>query len=754
MGSRSVGFVKLFVVLMVLALWPLSTVRSSQKPARVDFGRDVQPIFKQNCIDCHGADQQMLGFRLDRRRDAMKGGRNVIVPGNSGMSRLYLKLTGNKFGQQMPPTGALSEEQINIIKNWIDQGAEWPDDLAGDTATSPPDPKAISIMKTLLAGDIHAFNKLASAEPKIGNLKGNGGTTPLMQAVLYGDPESVRLLLEGGADCNIKNNVGATALMWAVDDPVKTRLLLAHRADVNARSDDSRTALMIAAGNVGSSEVMKLLLDRGADASVRSPGVTGYSAPLLDAARIGDDARMRLLIERGAVVTGLAFGPLASSNRANCSKCLDMLLERGDRARLSEAALALAPPVNDGTAVRLLLDRGADPNAKDPDGYSLLMLVASSDSIPVETVRTLIERGADLNAKNPDGKTALDLARLRGSTPIVDLLVKAGAKPGLAPSYEVPRPKPAATIRAAVERSIPLLQKTDSVLMQKTNCVSCHHNTLTAATLAIARKNGFSVDDQIASGQVKRIGAFLETWRERMLQGVAIPGQSGTVSAILLGLADENYPPDEATDAAARIVMLRQLPDGRWQPSSHRPPTEASDVHITAISLRALQVYGPKAHRSKYVDSVKRAADWLMKVKPQRPDERAFQLLGLAWAGFKPDNAIVRHIVRDLVAEQRSDGGWASLHSLASDAYTTGLALAALKQAGAVKSTNASFKQGIAFLLKTQLADGTWYVKSRAVPIQPYFESGFPHGHDQWISAAATNWATTALALAAGPKKQ
>ncbi|MBA3295603.1 MAG: hypothetical protein H0U19_01600 [Acidobacteria bacterium] len=51
------------------------------------------------------------------------------------------------------------------------------------------------------------------------------------------------------------------------------------------------------------------------------------------------------------------------------------------------------------------------------------------------------------------------------------------------------------------------------------------------------------------------------------------------------------------------------------------------------------------------------------------------------------------------------------------------------------------------FLLKTQLADGSWFVKSRALPIQPHFESGFPHGRDQFISAAASNWAALALAL-------
>ena len=75
----------------------------------------------------------------------------------------------------------------------------------------------------------------------------------------------------------------------------------------------------------------------------------------------------------------------------------------------------------------------------------------------------------------------------------------------------------------------------------------------------------------------------------------------------------------------------------------------------------------------------------------------------------------------------------------------------ALKEAGALPVTDKAYKRGIEFLLKTQLEDGSWYVKSRSIPFQPYFESGFPHGHDQWISAAASNWATMALALSIGP---
>ena len=86
---------------------------------------------------------------------------------------------------------------------------------------------------------------------------------------------------------------------------------------------------------------------------------------------------------------------------------------------------------------------------------------------------------------------------------------------------------------------------------------------------------------------------------------------------------------------------------------------------------------------------------------------------------------------------------------MTSDAYATGQALVALAESGAVRTSDAAYTRGVQFLLTTQFADGSWFVKSRAIPFQPYFESGFPYGHDQFISAAGTNWATMALAVAA-----
>ena len=141
--------------------------------------------------------------------------------------------------------------------------------------------------------------------------------------------------------------------------------------------------------------------------------------------------------------------------------------------------------------------------------------------------------------------------------------------------------------------------------------------------------------------------------------------------------------------------------------------------------------------------AIRRAAAWLLRARPTTTEDRAFHLLGLTWAGA--DRRAIQRAGRALAAEQRADGGWAPLPSLGSDAYATGQSMAALAESGVLTPASAAYARGVQFLLTTQLADGSWLVRTRAIPVQPHFESGFPHGRDQFISAAATNWATIAL---------
>jgi hypothetical protein len=164
---------------------------------------------------------------------------------------------------------------------------------------------------------------------------------------------------------------------------------------------------------------------------------------------------------------------------------------------------------------------------------------------------------------------------------------------------------------------------------------------------------------------------------------------------------------------------------------------------VTAASIRSLRTYGPKGQRAEYDTAVARAVDWLEQARPTSTEDHAFTVLGLIWGGGT--NAVISKAARELLALQRSDGGWGQLSSLESDAYATGQALVALRESRAVALTNPAYRQGIQFLLNSQLEDGSWYVRTRAPAIQPYFDSDFPHGPDQFISAAATNWAAMAL---------
>jgi hypothetical protein len=130
-------------------------------------------------------------------------------------------------------------------------------------------------------------------------------------------------------------------------------------------------------------------------------------------------------------------------------------------------------------------------------------------------------------------------------------------------------------------------------------------------------------------------------------------------------------------------------------------------------------------------------------------DDRAWRLLGLAWADT---NKLSKNkAVQELTATQRPDGGWADIPSMESNPYATGKALVALGTAG-VPPDNKAYAAGVRYLLDTQQQDGSWYVKTRALAFQPYFDSGFPYGFDQRISMAGTTWATMALTLAS-PKR-
>jgi ankyrin repeat protein len=656
-----------------------------------------------------------------------------IVPRSSESSRLYRRVIGSQFGTQMPPDDVLTRDEVDIVKRWIDEGALWPDALANELDFPPQDRAATHLTELIRSSQHKTVLARLKRQPSIANGRGPGGSTPLMYAVLYGDATLVAEMLRAGADPNIRNHAGASALTWAVDDVAKVRLLLAGGADVNASSDFGRTPLMLASAQARSAPAVKLLLEHGAAVS---------TAALASAATRGDAAVVRLLLAAGARDNnGVAA---AAALRSNSRECLDVIVgpqQAAAMGKMSNALLNVLPPAAAGNpdAMHQAIERGGNVNATDAKSRTVLMLAAISDTISPASVRMLLDRGADPNVKDPDGLTALDFARRLGATPVVDLLVNAGATAANAadPALTVVRGN---TIRAAVTRSLPLLQRTGLQFYEKSGCVSCHHNSLTEMTVAAARRKGFAVDERSARQELTTMVKDVEATRDQALQGIVSPGGFVTTTGyILIGLSAERHQPSVGTDALVRLLRLNQLPDGHWR-SPYRPPMEASEFTATAVSLRGIRLYGHGTPADN--DAIRAATSWLQSARPQTTEDRVFRLFGLTWAGAA--DGIRQAAIRDLIDTQRSDGGWAQLASLHSDAYATGAALVALHEAG-VRQDDAAYRRGVQFLLTTQLADGSWFVRTRAHPTQMYFESGFPHGPNQYISAAATNWATLAL---------
>ena len=305
---------------------------------------------------------------------------------------------------------------------------------------------------------------------------------------------------------------------------------------------------------------------------------------------------------------------------------------------------------------------------------------------------------------------------------------------------------PAATVRAAIERSLPLLDRADVAFIQKAGCISCHNNSLAALTRDAVRARSIRVNEPIASSQTQAMAAILTGNRERALQALGLPGRGDTVGYILLGMAAAHYPANEITDAWARYMKNLQQPDGRWRVQAQRPPIESNDIQATATALKGIDAYAPPSRRDEYRRAVQLAAHWLETATARSTEERAFLILGLHWAGGS--RQVITRTAQELLAEQREDGGWAQLPTVASDAYATGQALVALKESGVLSASAPAYRRAVEFLLRSQHSDGSWFVRTRTTPVQPQFDSDFPYGADQFISAAATHWATMALAHA------
>ena len=601
--------------------------------------------------------------------------------------------------------------------------------------------------------------------------KDSEGNTPLHLAALHQNQDCVQALLEHGARVNVKNAAAATPLLYGVTHLEIVRMLLEYKADPNMVSKSGMTPLLAAVSRGQSYAIAKLLVDAGADVHVMREGPWDGGA-LYRAIQSGDPRTIELMFEKGAPMepSGKSFSPLHVAAMAGDIKSVKRLVEAGVDLDYSDNGWGDAPGhalnwamwSENHEVASYLIDHGSDLTYAPKIGNQTPPMVWAGfgqDGDPM-IAKKLLARGLDINTENATGETALSYALKTGeNTELVQFLKQHGAKSPrnmkndkAIPSRYVPPngPNRKKRIRDRAQQAVEAMQLSSEKFLQRPDaCVSCHHQFLPALAYGMAQERGLNVDLVALGHQLKtQIGNRNET-NENSVVELAFGGFSGGSGLIALNAL--GYRPDVNIYNHVRYIRETQSYDGTWSTFGRPPLDEPSPFQMTAWSIKAMTLF-PRAGEGAITSrSIERAMEWMRENDPDNLNQRNMQLLGLKWGGESYHE--LQNYAQAILDLQRPDGGWAQLESLESDAWATGQTLYALHEASELSPEHPAHQRGVEFLLRTQYEDGSWWVKSRGWPFQPHFDSGFPHGKDQWISIGATAWATMALLSTIEPVK-
>ena len=547
-------------------------------------------------------------------------------------------------------------------------------------------PAADSLFQAIQRADTAAIKSLLDKGLSADTVDADG-IPALMVATLFAGPDCMKLLLDRGANPNLATGNGATALMWAMPDLEKARLLIARGAEVNARSTNlGRTPFLIAAGMPSSVETLRFLLEKGADLRAKDRG--GEHA-LGFAARLADVEVVRFLVEKGFDVNepgGGSTPPLTRAVSRQYLPTIEFLLGKGAKIRKND--LRLATHWQDPKLIERLIAAGGDVNGSSGT-YRLTPLIyaASSYQAGTATLKFLLEKGADPNAADTDGEKPLDWAMHRADQPMIDLLKQHGATEGATPRDKTfPKPEGISDARASVERAVALLLPSGPAVFTRRACISCHQQTMPALAAAVARERGIAVDETVAQKNLKQIRATYKPTGDEAMQNNNPGGGEVGIGYAVMALAAEKQPLDRMTAGWTHVVAARQMPDGSWPETTSRPPLEYSNITRTAMAIRALTLYPVEGLRKEIETKLARSRAWLLAARPQSAEEHAMRLMALAWA--KASRKELDTAAREWTAQQRSDGGWAQLPNLGTDAYATGITLFAVSYTHLTLPTN------------------------------------------------------------------
>lgn len=325
--------------------------------------------------------------------------------------------------------------------------------------------------------------------------------------------------------------------------------------------------------------------------------------------------------------------------------------------------------------------------------------------------------------------------------------------------------EPPGDLESATRRGLALVTRGASNWQKNKTCFSCHHQTLPMLAAIESAGVGLEMDKAWLNSQADTTHKYFRVRIDVMNGGEHVPGGSTTAGYGLWALSMAGRPADETTTAVVTYLLkiqgtarldgrepteLKRVQDGRWTTSCRRLPLQGSDIADTVLSLLGMKQYATAEQQTALARASAAAEKWLQQAPLKTQEDRVWRLWGLH--RLTGDAEAKKAVLAAIVAAQREDGGWPQTEDRASDAFSTGQTLFMLCKAG-TPPDDPVVQRARDYLLRTQLADGSWLVESHVkYKAQPYFENGDPHGEHQFLSVAATAWATAGLAHLLPPK--
>jgi len=317
------------------------------------------------------------------------------------------------------------------------------------------------------------------------------------------------------------------------------------------------------------------------------------------------------------------------------------------------------------------------------------------------------------------------------------------------------------SVESATRRGLGRVKQAASDWQGNQTCFSCHHQTLPMLAALEAERVGFPLDKAWLKSQADTAHQYFEERIGNLDEGEHVPGGAATTGFGFWALSLDQRPSDKTTTAMVTYLLQIQgvarlrdrkgdspppleARDGHWQASCRRAPMQASLIGDTVLVLMGLEKYATPEQRSRVSEARTKAEQWLAQAPLRDQQDRLWRLWGLHHLGGT--ESLKESTIAAIFAAQRDDGGWAETKDRQSDAYSTGQTLFMLLKTGTAADHPAIIRARD-YLLKSQHTDGSWLAESHVkFKAQPYFENGDPHGEHQFLSTAATAWATAGLA--------